>query len=299
MDKIYELKRRLLYSELAGIWHSLENVDYAVIKGEALSMQIYGEPHSRYSGDIDILIDRSNVKRLEKELLIAGFIQDNTKDTVEDKRKKRILCFTHSHQIPPYSKEKLNITLNVDVNFDIYWGEYEGKRIDIKEFLNENEKINLFGSNIKVLSLEKAFIQLILHHYKEMNSIYHLLQYNCIRTDMFRDIKDIIKYNPKELSPNNVLRICEKYHLKPYAYYMLYYAQLVFQSEELSSYIELLENKEGYSLFDKYGLNEKERKKWKINFEKRLNNDQVYKIIGKDMNEKDWQKLQLNKEIFK
>lgn len=48
------------------------------------------------------------------------------------------MMLSTSHQIkpwisdiPPWEK------IEVDLNFDIFWGEYEGKRVDIEEFLSD------------------------------------------------------------------------------------------------------------------------------------------------------------------
>lgn len=80
-----------------------------------------------------------------------------------------VLCITYSHQIPSYHKEVTGFHLNVDINYDIFWGEYEGQRTSIGDFFTDTVEMNIYGISVKTLSVEKAFIQLILHHYKEMN----------------------------------------------------------------------------------------------------------------------------------
>lgn len=53
-DNVYKISRQILYKELQPLFEALSVVRYAVVKGEALSNQIYGVPDRRRSCDIDI-----------------------------------------------------------------------------------------------------------------------------------------------------------------------------------------------------------------------------------------------------
>ena len=163
MDGIYIIQRKLFYKELQPLFDALSSVRYAVIKGEVLSQQIYGVPDRRKSSDIDILIDKKNVKFLEEQLHKLGFEQKLPEENAEIRR-NRVLCMAYSHQIPSYHKDKLGFHFNVDVNYDIFWGEYEGKRCSIDEFLSDTVDMEIYGVTMKTLPIEKAFVQLILHH---------------------------------------------------------------------------------------------------------------------------------------
>lgn len=80
---------------------------------------------------------------------------------------------TFSHQIVLWIKEVSSWgQVFIDLNFDSLWGEYEGKRIDIDEFLTDAVEMDIYGVKVKTLPPIKAMIQLILHHYKDMNSIF-------------------------------------------------------------------------------------------------------------------------------
>ena len=198
-NKLYRIGRKLLYKELEPLFESFSSIRYAVIKGEALSQQIYGVPDRRRSSDIDILIDKKNVKFLEEQLHKLGFEQKLPEDSAEIRR-NRVLCMAYSHQIPSYHKDKFGFHLNVDVNYDIFWGEYEGKRCSIDEFLSDTVDMQIYGVTVKTLPIEKAFVQLILHHYKEMNSIYHLAVHNSINYRMFKDIYFLWKNNRADIT---------------------------------------------------------------------------------------------------
>lgn len=144
---------------------------YAVIKGEPLSLLAYGKTAMRHVGDIDILISRDNMGNLLKCLDMDGF--EPSKVTREEQI-SAILC---SHQILPFTKRLPGYgDVTVDINFDIFWGEYEGKRVDINSFLSDALYKEIYGVAIKTLPPLKNMVQLVLHHYKDMNSIFCFLR---------------------------------------------------------------------------------------------------------------------------
>jgi hypothetical protein len=296
-DNLYKIERKILYKELEPLFEALSSVRYAVVKGEVLSQQIYGVPDRRRSSDIDILIDKKNVKFLEEQLRKLGFEQKLPEDNAEIRR-NRVLCMAYSHQIPSYHKDKFGFHLNVDVNYDIFWGEYEGKRCSIDEFLSDTVDMEIYGVTVKTLPIEKAFVQLILHHYKEMNSLYHLSQHNCIRTDLFMDIYAFLSNNCNELSVDRIQTLCDFYSINDYGYYMLFYVWHVFPDEMLHGYIDTLAKKANKQLLNCFGLNSLERKNWNISFAERLDSDNLKETVFKLITKEDKKKIDLNQTIF-
>ena len=296
-DNLYKIERKILYKELEPLFAALSSVRYAVVKGEVLSQQIYGVPDRRRSSDIDILIDKKNVKFLEEQLHKLGFEQKLPENNAEIRR-NRVLCMAYSHQIPSFHKDKFGFHLNVDVNYDIFWGEYEGKRCSIDEFLSDTVDMEIYGVTVKTLPIEKAFVQLILHHYKEMNSIYHLSQHNTIRTDMFRDIYDILVNNRTILSVDRMQTICDYYLIDDYSYYMLFYMSCIFEDEMLDGYIDAFTKRADKHLLNCFGLNSLERKNWNISFADRLDSDNLKTTVIKIITEEDKKKILLGKTIF-
>lgn len=296
IDNIYIFERKLLYKELKPLFEALSSKQYAVVKGEVLSQQIYGAPDLRRSSDIDILIDKKNVKLLEEQLQIIGFEQKLPKDSGEARR-NRVLCMVYSHQIPSYHKKKLGFHFNVDVNYDIFWGEYEGQRCSIEDFLCDTVDMEIYGVKVKTLPIDKAFVQLVLHHYKEMNSLYHLSQHNPIRIGMFRDVYDMMINYRDILTVEVVKRLCDMYLIGDYVYYLINYIYEVFQNSDFQIYLSELDNYRNEVLLKSYGLCEKERREWKIDFSRRLDNKNLCEEIVTDLNEEDFKKLNLNKLI--
>lgn len=297
-DKLYRIERKLLYKELEPLFDALSSVRYAVVKGEALSQQIYGIPDRRKSSDIDILIDKKNVQFLEEWLLELGFRQKLPEDSAEARR-NRVLCMAFSHQIPSFHKDKFGFHFNIDVNYDIFWGEYEGQRCAIDEFLSDAIAMEIYGVNVKTLPLEKAFVQLNLHHYKEMNSLYHLSQHNTIRTEMFRDIYDMIKNNTEVLSSEMVYRLSRQYSIEKYMYYMLYYTEKTFEYTVFDKYVQRLMMYKDEELIESYGLCAKERKKWRNAFKDRLDSLFLPQVVNMNLTTSDKLKIQSGQSVFR
>ena len=156
------------------------NISYAVIKGAVLSAAAYKNPFCRQSGDIDILINRRDIDKIKEIMLRNGFVQGKiTENGVEPFSRKEILFQTAmSHQTAPFVKKtnnKICPYINVDLNFDIMWGESETKA-DMEFVLQNTMETAILGVTFNKLSPEMEFISLCLHHYKDLNSIYLLYE---------------------------------------------------------------------------------------------------------------------------
>ena len=283
------------YLTLAPVFEelNLHGFSYANIKGEVLSLYAFEQYGQRSYGDIDILVSRKNLRKFEDILMKYGYTSP-TKT-----REEKILMLSASHQTAAWSKV-INCKCKsvVDVNFDLFWGEYGGHRIDIDQFLLDTIEMEIYGMRIKTLSPLKAMVQIILHHYKEMNSIYHIAEHDCIRYSMFRDVYFLWKNNDGMISLDNLYALSLEYEIIPYVFYILYFTNEIFNDYELSRYIAAFRTPEGISLLDCYGLTEHERKLWKVDFQTRLETKNLYDLIKNDLTELDLEKLERNRKIF-
>ena len=188
-DILQSLCRQEFFNQLTPVLDTL-SINYSIIKGEALSIQAYGSTGNRNFTDIDILVARKNLNIIEQRLMNNGFFN------VSQSRSDKITMMTGSHQIAPWIKEIYPWgQVVVDLNFDIFWGEYEGNRIDIDEFVSDAIERNIYGTKVKTLAILKAMVQLILHHYKDMNSIFLLATRKSIKYEMFKDVYYLLKNN--------------------------------------------------------------------------------------------------------
>ena len=60
--------RKVKYQYLIKLLSEKATFPYAVVKGEVLSVLAYGAAGLRHNGDIDVLVDKKDLKALEKIL---------------------------------------------------------------------------------------------------------------------------------------------------------------------------------------------------------------------------------------
>jgi len=281
------------YKRAKSFFEDIQNKTYAHIKGEALSIQAYGCTGHRIFSDLDILLPRKELADFER------ILKDNEFYTTLQSRQDKIMMLSSSHQTAPWVK---NIEpwgqLNIDLNFDIFWGEYTGKRIDIAEFLSDAMEIEIYGCRIKTLPPIKAMVQLILHHYKDMNSIFLLATRKSIRYNMFKDVYHLLKNNLDTIALDKLYAMSTRYEIIPYVYYILYYTAILFKDEFLREYIEAFKTPVGEELLNCYGLNKSERREWRVDFQTRLESSSLYELIKDDLTSDDLEKIAINKRVF-
>lgn len=281
------------YKYCINLFDELYKYQYVCLKGEPLSLQAYGKLGYRYSSDIDILVLRKDLHGIEDVLRRHGFF--STSSSREDK----IFMLSSSHQIAPYLKNiKQWGSVIIDINLDILWGEFSDKRINISEFISNHVELNIYDCKVKALSPLKSLIQVALHHYNHINSIYHLIVDGWINPTLFRDIYYLWKNNRDVITLDNLYHVAYEYGVVKYMYYMLYFTNKIYDDMDLQNFVDVFKTIDGVALLDCYGLSNEERKLWKIGFKERLEYENLSEIIKSDLNEKDFQKLERLKSIF-
>lgn len=268
---------------------------YAVIKGAVLSLTVCGEATRRVSGDIDILINRRDADRAKKLLQNCGFVQGRvTEEGIVPFSRKEILYQTATtHQTAPYVKKTDNPLcpyVNVDINMDILWGESE-KRSDMDEVLCYKEKLTLFDVDIYKLTPEMEFIQLCLHHYKDMNSIYLLYQKG-LQLGLFCDIYFYIR-NARP-SVTATFDIAKRLNVGRFVYVCLDHTMSVFSDDSITPYLEAFQCEKDEDLLESFGLCDNERKLWDIPLLRRIFHPNLSNHLLTLLSEKDMEKIHIN-----
>jgi len=292
-QQVIEIMSRYIYENCSEIFDGFAKFPYALIKGEPLSIQAYGKPGMRHIGDVDILISKMSLNISSEILTKFGF-------TIKKlSRQGYILTRTFSHQTGTWHKKISNTQhISIDINYDIFWGEFEGPRIDIDEFLSDAVDIEIYGHQVKTLPPIKALIQLALHHYKDMNSIYLLSTRNSIKKRMFNDFYFLFARNINSIPLNKLYELSSTYGILPYIFYIFFYTELLYDDTELSRYTKALKTLDGENLLHYYGLNNTERRKWKIDFNTRLDCANLHDFIKDDLTKADLEKIIINKGVF-
>lgn len=270
LNRVSWQTRLITSSSFLSLFHE-KNIQYALFKGAVLSMNAYNDLSYRSSGDLDILISRRDVDIVKKILIDCGFVQGKVikQEIVPFSRQELIFQSSVSHQIAPFIKATNNRFcpfLNVDINFDIFWGEYQDT-VDMEFVLSQVEPIRLLGVETYILCKEIDFIVLCLHAYKDLNSIF-LLSKGCLNLRIFSDIYFFLTM--QKLDWSMIYRLTKVLRAENYLYYCLYYTYLVFNDTKLLDYMSPFCSGSAKTILNTYGLTPTERKEWEFSFEERL-----------------------------
>lgn len=115
---------------------------------------------------------------------------------------------------------------------------------------------------------------------------------------MFSDVYYLWKNNQEAISLDKIYQISTEYEITTYVFYILYFTNKLFHDSKLEQYVEAFQTPEGVPLLEFYGLAENERKIWKVDFQTRLEADNMYDLIKDDLTEADFEKLNRNRRIF-
>lgn len=293
-------KHRAWYRALAPVLEDLRDIRFAVIKGDILSITAYGEIGYRDSHDVDMLIEQRDLKTLYTVFMNHGFkpvLSPNDSEHRELTRKERIMLINSHQEVPLYKILNGGERLEVDINVDLFWGEYSGKRIGVDTFLSHRTNVNIFGCDVPTLDAAHQFIEVCLHHYKEMNAPYILKICNPINSRMLEDIYCLYARHIKK-DCERILLLCKQYKVLPYIYYMLCLTSIAFPDSELDRDKEKFYTQQGELLLNKYGLADNERKTWRYDLLTILDAPEVFSFIEKDLSQKDLEKIDAVWSIF-
>lgn len=289
------------YAACRGVFEALEagGIPYAVIKGAVLSEAAYGDVFARRSGDVDILLRRKDLGAVKELLLERGFQQGYVAPEGVKPYSRESLIFQSAmtHQAPAFIKAVGNPLcpyVNLDVNLDIFWGE-SGRRADMEYVLSQWEEKKLFGVPFRRLSPAMEFIALCMHHYKDMNSLY-LLSQGGFRLDELCDIAFYLQNNPPEME--TLLEEGRRLDVLDYVYFCVWYANAVFPLPAVKTYLKALDEAKTFDLTSFYGLNEKERREWRVPLAERLLNPDFPKKFFAGLSVEEQKKVEYNREFM-
>lgn len=115
-------------------------------RGQAFALQYYPEPAMRNTRDIDIVVEKKDVGRLEEMLENLGFSLLGEREKWEKKGEL------------PYRKDRIT----VEIHWDIYPAS-AGISFDFRQIMNQTRSVNIDGQKIPALSGTPLLIASCLH----------------------------------------------------------------------------------------------------------------------------------------
>lgn len=292
--KIWFHSMNCLFSEF-----KKQGIAYALLKGESLSFYAYGEFGRRVSNDVDLLVNKVDLSKIDGIMAKCGFSQQF--DGFEKVTRADVIATVmNSHQTVTYKKRIMpyNMLLEIDINFSLMWGEIELNILDVTEFLSNTVSMEIYGENVAVLSARYAFIQVLLHHYKDCNSIFVLYTREPFILSRLEEVYLFWKRNYEYISDDWLYEFSARNHILGYVFYMLYYTNEVYPDSDLKRYVNRLRTDEGDYLLNCFGLNAKERRQWNCTFQERLHSDDISRLLEPQLTDEDRKKINFNLKLF-
>lgn len=291
------MKTKIYLIEIEKVLEKLKSVDYAIFKGFIYSKHAYNDISMRMFGDIDLLVDISDITRIKNVLLNLGYDEQyRNVDGIWEKYSRQNILFYQmmTHQLAPFSKTlESNICSNIclDVNHQLMWGESK-KKINMRKFLSHTKIEVIEGIPIKVLLPVYELVAVCLHLYKDMNSIVMLYNKGNLWLTPLYDLYRWLENN--KLSYYDLKNVCEEFLVTEYVYFCCYHVFLLFESEPAKKILGILENDKGINLIRQYGLQDSEKKEWKVCFEARLFDQEFKKHFYEMLNQNEKKQIKIN-----
>lgn len=197
--EIDEQKAKIFLSNLCEIVKVFDDAEfnYAFIKGAYLTPEVY-ELGERTSNDIDVLINKKDLKICKKLLKDNGYIQGrvNEDGVIEEASRKEILFSSMNYgETIPFLKKTSTGVIEIDVNFSLNEGKYDDSHL-VEYMLKRRVKVKtkkLQDNFLWTLNETDFLIQLCCHLYKEASNIVWVKYRRDLSMYKFVDILYLLK----------------------------------------------------------------------------------------------------------
>ncbi|OHX39628.1 nucleotidyltransferase family protein, partial [Cytobacillus oceanisediminis] len=206
-----------------------ENIDYVIIKGISLGLDLYENIGMRWFNDVDILLKHDDIKKALSLLKSIGYVQGEynfIKSSIELANRKDIISSPLlSHEVFPLVKHLPNSNINfheVDLQFSLDL--LTNNRTDelVNDFLIR--KITLKEhEEIKTLSPEDHLLFLCIHFYKEAIYLEEVMNHKDFVLYKILDIYRLLLKYEKTLNWNRILLVAEEHNLNRVLLFALTY----------------------------------------------------------------------------
>lgn len=196
-----------------------ENIDYAILKGISLGLDLYETPGIRWFNDVDILLRHDDVNNALSYLKSIGYVQGEynfiNKKIELANRKDIVSSPLLSHEVFPLVKSIPECSIKfheVDIQFSLDL--LTSNRTDelVNNFLNRKISLEEHG-NLKTLSPEDHLLFLCIHFYKEAIYLEEVMNHKDFVMYKILDIYRLLYKYKDMLRWKEVIAVAENYNL--------------------------------------------------------------------------------------
>lgn len=262
--------------------------NYVFLKGAILNSYYY-EEGERVSNDVDILTVRSEISKIAEAAKRAGYIQGKVRNgkIVAATLKQIVFNQLNTYETVPFFKkiDKEYISFSeFDVNFRL-GNDDTGEAT--KELLKENHLVDKSKLAIRTMRLEKFFLYLCIHLYREAIMVFKIIKGDDLLLYKFLDIHKVI-WKEKSFDWKYLLALANKLNRIQDVYYTLYFTEMLFPNTIDIEKLEMFKTSDELFLNQYRGKdNSKEVYEWNMEFSARMFNEtarikEAKKNIGKE-----------------
>lgn len=221
------------------------------VKGIYLISNVYKDYGIRYSGDMDFLIKRRDVKILEKIMVEMGYINGNydyTEDVVKTiSRAEKIKWRLYMSNLPPFVKKANNEIVRCFKMDFRYALDDRLEEEPVNEIIDE-------GDGAGNTSVAYYLIHLCTHFYNEAKHSASIVASKDVNIIKLCDIREYIMKFATEKDLDKMIKFSIKYGFENAVFYTYYYLKQVYNDGYEEGIMDLLNIKEKDFLFT-YGEN--------------------------------------------
>lgn len=278
---------------------------YAITKGAVSALLLYKFTASRYFNDIDILINKSDLKKVKQAFYDAGYkclMYDYKTKTVKEATPEGIKFYEMTtHQTYPFCKkidDPICNMISVDINFGLGPEKAMKDKNFIYRILERRTLLEKDCIKMPVLSKEYLLLHCCLHIFRDSTSLFHIKDNSDVKLYQYVDLHRMIIYWHNQLDWDYVGKISVEAGITKPVYYSLYHCVMIFNEIRpiVDEFLRVIEP-ENMGYLNEYGMENNETGKWGTPFLERLFVKNRYALVKEVVGSGNFSSFK-NREVF-
>lgn len=224
------------YGHVLGLLNEA-GVRYAVRKGAALGEHLYRDPGLRRTSDLDLLIDRTDARRVADVLTGLGYeqgrIAPDGKSVQQLSKQAQGFWRLHVNNAMPFHRIPGRPDIphyGVDMCFDLFQ-RGSGSVAPVGELLDRAMNAKICGVPAAMLSLPDQLIDTCAHLYKEATNLYYIEHERDLQLSKFLDVALLAGRVTAAGEWQTILARVQDYQAVRQVYYALHFTDQLFPGE--------------------------------------------------------------------
>ncbi|MFD0420779.1 nucleotidyltransferase domain-containing protein [Streptomyces parvus] len=212
-------------------------VRYAVRKGAALGEHLYPDPGLRRTSDLDLLIERTDARRVAEILTELGYeqgrIAPDGKSVQALSKQAQGFWRLHVNNAMPFHRIPGRSDIpyyGVDMCFDLFQ-RGSGSASPVPELLDRSTAVELCGVPSAMLSLPDQLIDTCAHLFKEATNLYYIEHERDLQLSKFLDVALLADRVTRSGGWEQTVARVREYQAVRQVYFALHFTDLLFPGE--------------------------------------------------------------------